>query len=174
MRKFIEIMARCSELASICTITLMVIITFMQVFFRYVVQDSLTWSEEAARYLFVWTCYLGIAYAVRCGAHLEITVLRVFAGKTIGRCMGIWGMLVTTVFFFYVAYVSMFDISKYYITGQTSTALEIPIYIIWLCLPLGYFSAGIQSAFRMWQIYTGEVELDEFARQEVAQPSNEC
>ncbi len=49
-----------------------VIITFMQVLFRYVFQWSLAWTEELARYLFVWLASLGAAYAFKTRTHFVI------------------------------------------------------------------------------------------------------
>ena len=55
----------CSLLVSI------VIITFVQVLFRYVFQFSLAWTEELARYIFLWLAALSIAYAFKTKAHLD-------------------------------------------------------------------------------------------------------
>ena len=38
----------------------MSIIIFIQVIMRYVFQNSLTWSEELARYMFVWLVYFAV------------------------------------------------------------------------------------------------------------------
>lgn len=56
-------------------IFLMTSIIVLQVFFRYVVSSPLTWSEELARYLFVWITFLGIAVAIRKKAHVAIDLL---------------------------------------------------------------------------------------------------
>lgn len=53
-------------------ICLMTVIVVLQVFFRYVMSSPLTWSEELARYLFVWITFLGIAIAIRKKAHVAI------------------------------------------------------------------------------------------------------
>ena len=44
---------------------LMSIIIFVQVVMRYVFHSSLTWSEEMARYLFVWLVYFSVAYTAK-------------------------------------------------------------------------------------------------------------
>ena len=41
----------------------------LQVFFRYVVSDPLSWPEEIARLLFVWAAYLGVAKLFRERLH---------------------------------------------------------------------------------------------------------
>jgi len=47
----------------------------IQVFFRYVVQSSLGWSEELSRYLFVWLIFIGSAVALPKGFHIAIDML---------------------------------------------------------------------------------------------------
>lgn len=44
-------------------------VTFLQVISRYVLQTSLAWTEELARYLFIWLAALGAAYAFKTRAH---------------------------------------------------------------------------------------------------------
>jgi TRAP-type C4-dicarboxylate transport system permease small subunit len=57
----------------------------LQVFFRYVVNDPLSWPEEIARLLFVWAAYLGVAKLFRERLHyaiaffIELAPLRVQA-----------------------------------------------------------------------------------------------
>ena len=36
----------------------MIVIVIMQIFFRYVLNDSLIWTEELAKTLMVWTAFL--------------------------------------------------------------------------------------------------------------------
>lgn len=49
-----------------------VLVTFGQVLFRYVFRWSLAWSEELARYLFMWLAALGAAYAFKTKAHFAL------------------------------------------------------------------------------------------------------
>jgi TRAP-type C4-dicarboxylate transport system permease small subunit len=49
--------------------------TLGQVVARYVFGAPLIWSEEAARYLFVWVSMIGAALAAREGAHYALTAL---------------------------------------------------------------------------------------------------
>jgi len=52
-----------------------VIITFTQVLFRYVFQFSLAWTEELARFVFLWLASLSIAYAFKMRSHFSLTFL---------------------------------------------------------------------------------------------------
>jgi TRAP-type C4-dicarboxylate transport system permease small subunit len=53
----------------------MFISVLIQIFFRYVLQSPLTWTEEASRYSFIWIVLLGAAFAVRKKEHVVMEVL---------------------------------------------------------------------------------------------------
>ena len=50
-------------------------VTFAQVVTRYGLGDPLIWSEELARYLFVWVSMIGAALAIREGGHFGLDLL---------------------------------------------------------------------------------------------------
>lgn len=49
-----------------------VILTLVQVFYRYVLNDALSWSSELTRIVFVWMTFLGSAVAINRGRHMRI------------------------------------------------------------------------------------------------------
>ena len=53
----------------------MVTIIFIQVIARYIVHNSLTWSEEIGRYTFVWITFFGTALAVKERSHVALDIL---------------------------------------------------------------------------------------------------
>ena len=53
---------------------LMVAATLAQVVFRYVLGAPLPWSEELARYCFVWIVFLGGAIGLERGIHLGVDI----------------------------------------------------------------------------------------------------
>ncbi len=143
------------------TVMILVIVTTLQVFFRYILNDSLTWSEEAARYFFVWSCYLGLAWTLSMGSHLEVTVIRSHMPEKIRVVFGVIGMLVTAVFCFYCAVFGLDAVLKFAESGQLSNACRIPLYWIWCCLPIGFFFSGIVALARGYDIAKGKIILDE-------------
>ncbi len=52
------------------------VIVLAQVFFRYILNSPLIWSEELARYIFVWISFLGWLMATRDQDHIVLTMLR--------------------------------------------------------------------------------------------------
>jgi len=47
----------------------------LQVISRYIFNSPTSWSEELARYLFVWITFLGAAVVIRKRRHVDVTVL---------------------------------------------------------------------------------------------------
>jgi TRAP-type C4-dicarboxylate transport system permease small subunit len=70
-----RVMARLEAAVIVLLVSLLTGITFAQVATRYVLGDPLIWSEEAARYLFVWVSMIGAALAIREGGHFGLDLL---------------------------------------------------------------------------------------------------
>ena len=67
--------AKAETVVVVVLVTMLTAVTFAQVCARYVLGDPLIWSEEAARYLFVWVSMLGAALALREGGHFGLDLL---------------------------------------------------------------------------------------------------
>ena len=62
------------NLAALCLGGLLVTL-FLQVFTRFITRDPLSWTEEAARYLYVYVVFLGSSAAVSDRTHVAIDFL---------------------------------------------------------------------------------------------------
>jgi len=67
--------ARIEAAAIVVLMSLLTAVTFAQVVTRYALSDPLIWSEEVARYLFVWLSMVGAALAMREGGHFGLDLL---------------------------------------------------------------------------------------------------
>ena len=65
---------------SVFAMLLLILVVSIQVFCRYVLQDSLAWTEELARYLVIWSVLFGCSFAMRTDSHLELSILSNFSG----------------------------------------------------------------------------------------------
>ena len=61
--------------ALIGLLAVMAALVIANVISRYVFSHSLTWVEEASRYLMIWAAFLGAGMALRVGGHIAIDTL---------------------------------------------------------------------------------------------------
>ena len=63
------------EAIILVTYSAVVVLTIMQVFSRYVLGNSIPWTEELARYCFMWLIYVGMVLGLHRGTHASVDVL---------------------------------------------------------------------------------------------------
>jgi TRAP-type C4-dicarboxylate transport system permease small subunit len=63
------------DVTALVAFSMMLALVTLQVVFRYIVQISVPWTEEAARWFYAWQIFLGSSLAMRARLHLQITVL---------------------------------------------------------------------------------------------------
>lgn len=61
------------EILLVTLISAMSTLIIAQIFMRFAIGSSITWSEELARYLFIWMTWIGTSYAVKKHAHIRVT-----------------------------------------------------------------------------------------------------
>ena len=134
---------------SICIalISAMTLLIFVQVIMRKVFSNSLSWSEELARYLFIWLIYLGISYGSKIMKHLKIDAgLRLFPER-----MRPYIVILGDVLFFVFAIYIMITGWKLCLIqiklGKTSPALKLPLQYVYAAPMVGF---GL-AAFRQLQ-----------------------
>jgi len=112
----------------------MAMIVAAQVFARYVLNHSIFWSEELARFLLVWLTFLGASMAYRRQAHASIDVvfLRLPPGL---RRAAILAVHLYTLFFSVVMVYSGAQFA-HFVRQQISPALYLPKWIPHGIIPL--------------------------------------
>jgi TRAP-type C4-dicarboxylate transport system permease small subunit len=58
--------------ATVVLFTIMTLIVWVQIFFRFILGGGIAWSEEIAKYLMVWMALLGSSVLLREGGHIAI------------------------------------------------------------------------------------------------------
>ena len=112
----------------------MALIVATQVFFRYVLNHSLFWSEELARYILVWLTFLGTTVAYRRKVHPGVDI---FYCKMRPSARQIAAIVV------HLASIALFGIMifygcqfAYFIRLQISPALCLPKWTVFSIIPV--------------------------------------
>lgn len=149
---------------SICVALLsaMTLILAVQVFMRYVMGASLSWSEELARYLFIWLIYLGISFGARQMRHIKIdAALKLFpSGMRPG--VVILGDILFLFFALYVVWTSWSVIERQLMLGQTSPAIGVSMWIVYAAPFVGFaLTAMRQLQAITWRLKHPNAGLEE-------------
>jgi TRAP-type C4-dicarboxylate transport system permease small subunit len=110
-------------------------IIVVQVFCRFVIDYPLTWTEEAARFLMIYTVFLGASLALRNHKMIAIEIIMESVKPKVRKVLRIMVMLISIVFLFILLFkgIEMLDIVK----RQTSAGLGLSMNIPYMAIPIG-------------------------------------
>lgn len=132
---------------SICVVlmSLMTLLIFIQVIMRYVFSASLSWSEELARYLFIWLIYLGISYGCKIMKHIKIDAALMLFPKKIRPVIMIVGDVIFFAFAIYIT-VTGFQLCGMQIQlTKTSPAMQLPLQYVYAAPMVGMALSAIRE-----------------------------
>ena len=119
---------------------------------------DLGWAQEVCIYMFVWMAKFGAAYGVRTGIHVGVDVLVNAVRPSIRRQLVMFSLFCGALFTAVIGTMGAKFVIGLYGTDQVSPDLEIPRWIVFLCIPLGSYLMCfrfLQVAWNFWQ--TGEL-----------------
>lgn len=139
------------ELLMIILLILMTLIMGVQVCSRYMFNNSLSWSEEVTRYLFICSGFISISYCTKKCISIKIEqFVEAFPKK--GRAIfKIINHTIELIFFFYLMPFSILYLKSSIESGQVSPACGIPMYLV-QSAPLIGFSLAIIRIIQRWII----------------------
>lgn len=110
---------------------------FLQIVMRYIFRNSLSWSEELVRYMYVWQTWIASSYAVKKGRHLRITSL---VDKACGRRRIFLELMILALWFCFSVFLCVKSASlcgMIFDQKQTSPAMGVPMWIAYSAIPAG-------------------------------------
>jgi TRAP-type C4-dicarboxylate transport system permease small subunit len=122
------------------TFTLMVILTFLQVVFRYAIEQPLSWSEEGAKYLFMWATYMGASIAFYEAKHINVTLFTDLLSTRVQAAFLLLADLFCLWFLLVFVYQGVIVSQRVFMLGQFSPSMPwLPIGVTYLAIPVGCF-----------------------------------
>ena len=114
----------------------------------YLVKINLSWAQELCIFMFVWMAKFGAAYGVRTGIHVGVDVIiRKLEGNK-KRALVLFGLLAGALFTAIVGTLGANFVWHMAHTDQVSSDLEVPMWIVYMCVPLGSYL----MSFRFLQV----------------------
>jgi len=119
---------------------------------------NLSWAQELCIYMFVWMAKFGAAYGVRTGIHVGVDVLVNNLPEKLRLRFIMFGLLAGA---FFTAVIGSFGVRFVWTlahTDQTSPDLEMPMWIVYLAIPLGSYLMSFRFLQVAWAFMrTGEL-----------------
>jgi TRAP-type C4-dicarboxylate transport system permease small subunit len=115
---------------------IIIIAVTAQVVWRYIFNDSLSWTEELSRYIYAWLIFIGAAAAIGSESHINADI---FSARLHGKSKRVLTSIHYILMIFVLSYLFYYGV-KFVIgtQGSYSTALGVPMGIVVnTSLPIG-------------------------------------
>ena len=126
------------------------LIVFLQFFTRYVLNDSLSWTEEIARYGLMWVTFIGGAVVTRKKSHIAVELLsNVMGPGPLRRSLLALIDFITLGFLGLLAYFSVTIIERMH--AQRMTVFDLPMSIVYGGVGFGCFLMFGRQVYTVWR-----------------------
>lgn len=130
-----------------------------QVFFRFVLNNSLSWTDELARYCFIWMHLIGASLLIEGSEHAAVTVLLDVLHGTARKALDVFIELV--IFFDGVVMLYSGTLLSYSSRANLSTAMSIPMWVINSSVALGGLLLMAQAVVKIAVVLLDKQEARE-------------
>lgn len=126
--------ARFENGLGILLVIMVTVVVLLQIGFRFFLNSPLSWSGELATYFLVWLTFLGLAIAQRDKAHVALHILPDLHGASAIAIR--WVRWLAAAALFAVMGGGGLDLAFMH-NVESSPAMGLPIWVVYLGLPLG-------------------------------------
>ena len=138
MKRFFKVYDKFEEYILVASIVATVSIIFFQVFMRVLFNSLIVWSEELARFVFVWRVWLAVSLVTRRRGHLSIVLLYNKVKGIPAIVLKSVAQIVTMLFCAFLVVTGWEVMMNMFGTGQTSPVLVMPLWVLYLCIPFSF------------------------------------
>ena len=111
------------------------VLILMQVFYRFVINDSLFWAEELVRGLLVWGVMIGSVLVARARGHIRVEILETMVPAAWRRAVLQLNDLLSMLFCLLLLFASIQLMDR--VWHQLSPMLEVPKWTVYMALAVG-------------------------------------
>ncbi|GHV33099.1 hypothetical protein FACS1894187_00500 [Synergistales bacterium] len=124
----------------------MVIILAIQVFTRYCLNFSFSWSEQLVRIGFVWVTYAGSSMACKNSMHLTIDLVKYLAGPLMTKIIAIWSYSFTVFFAVYMCWHIFTIVLQQMEKWQTFASMTwLPVWVMYIAGVVGMLGIAART-----------------------------
>ena len=132
---------------------------FYGVIMRYVFNDPQAWVEELARYSIIWGTFLGFGLALRHNQHIQVDILYDQLKPTMKRILDLVATGLSITFCVIYTYYGFVLVENRFSSGMVSLDIGIPMWIVYLVLPISGVLFLARFLERLVNILRGKDEV---------------
>jgi len=132
--------------------TVGVVLAFVNVLARYILNDSITWAGELTNYAFIWGALFGAAYGFKRGIHIQVTILLSKLPAPIAKAFMIFAYSLSCIYLIFMAYFGYQLILILQNMNEMSIDLNIPMWVPTLVLPLAFGGAAYRAGEKVYEV----------------------
>lgn len=137
------------------------ILLFINIILRHFFKSSTTWAEEAIRYAIIWVTFFGSSLCAKNGLHVGIDIFAEMLPKNMTKYVLATAQIFGAIFTAFLAFFGWRLTWLIIETGQRSPAMEIPMWITYIAIPLGGFLMTIRFIVAAIEELKKKPELEE-------------
>lgn len=135
-------------------ITLVIMLIFLlsiQVISRYIFNNPLGWTEELARYSYIWMIFIGTVLATREREHVRVELLKVFISEKTWNILTLFNDFIILVFWLFLIPASF----KYatFAMNIDASGFGFPMFYVFVSLPIAGVLCMIHTVINMVDEY---------------------
>lgn len=123
------------------------ITTIISVISRFIFNDALTITDELNMIFIIIVTFAGLSYAARNGRHIRMSAIYDAMPDKTRKIIIIFISFITSIFMFFLARYSFEYIIEVYKSGRILPAIGIPVFYVYLWVPIGFTVTGLQYFF---------------------------
>ena len=156
MRKAIRWLdANLEEFILVLLLVAMTVIMGIQVFCRYALSMSLTWSEELTRYLFIWCGFISVSYCSKKCLSIKIEQFVAVFSRRVKAAIKVVNHTCELIFFLFLLPAAYSYMMSAVVSCQVSPACSIPMYYV----QAAPFVSFVLVSFRILQRWVIEFQV---------------
>ena len=132
------------------TILFTSLLLFVNVIMRYVFHNAIYWAEELVRYMMVWLIFLGGSQVAKHEGHITVDVVQMAVPPRVRTVMVHGVRIVAVLFCLVLAYYSYLQMMRVYASKQISPAMELPMWIPYLSVPVASTLMAVRYLQKLW------------------------
>ena len=144
MKKITKIYDTLEASVLVLALAFSTLLIFVQVIFRYVLNDSITWSEELARYIFIWMIWLGTSVSMKQKEHIRMDMLMNAVHGKGKLVLELVSSIIMLAFCIFLVKYGWDLVASMMSRGNKSVALRLPMWIVYSSLPFSQLIVSLR------------------------------